>query len=55
MGKYSLSVWFGRVGGGRLFDLFQVSSINEKPWQKPVDLGVLQLTADPIRVGKPLK
>jgi hypothetical protein len=56
MGKYSLSVWFGRVGAGRLLGhLFQVPSINEKLWQKPVDLGVLQLTADPIRVGKPLK
>ena len=37
MGKYSLSVWFGRVGAGRLLGhLFQVPSINEKLRRKAV-------------------
>jgi hypothetical protein len=53
MGKYSLSVWFRPRGMGRLpGHLFEVPNINEKLSQKPVDLGVLQLVADPIPLGK---
>ncbi|HEV8072385.1 MAG TPA: hypothetical protein VGP76_32000 [Planctomycetaceae bacterium] len=53
IGKYSLFVRFRPVGGGWLpAHPFEVPSINEKLWQKPVDLGVLQLIEDPITGGK---
>jgi hypothetical protein len=52
-GKYLLNVWFSRAGRGRLLGHpFEVPNINEKLSQRPVDLGVLQLTADPIPAGK---
>ena len=42
-GKYTL---FARHGGPRLVHDFEVPDVNEKLWQRPVDLGVVQLTED---------
>jgi hypothetical protein len=55
-GKYWLSAWFTTVGGGRLLGYrFEVPSVDEKLAQRPVDLGVLQLSEDHIPAARPVK
>jgi hypothetical protein len=55
-GKYWLNVSFRRFGGGRLTGhFFDVPQIDEKLWQRPVDLGVLTLSEDPFPIVNPVK